>query len=213
MAVQPVDRHLVPAGLEAERKRDIAVHVGLPAVVVDRARLSQGDRQLRFIERHQVGDPGHLVAGAVRAAALLERGGLDADHLVAHRQGQQVREPARLIHRHGLAIFEAYNRELSRHKQFNWDDFAPKLLEEAEAGRLPEDLRCDHGLIDEAQALQALQLKLLRLVARKSLTVAADGLEDLLARPGDQRPGQRQQAASHKLLLHPPDHRPGGEPA
>lgn len=70
------------------------------------------------------------------------------------------------------AFFEEYQGLLKRSKWMDYDDYALAILENIQ--RIPESLRIDHVMVDEAQDLQLAQLEVLRLAARRSLVVAAD---------------------------------------
>lgn len=94
---------------------------------------------------------------------------------VADRRGRgaALKTPER---RAVWCVYEAYQADLKRKGQMDWDDFAPTLIHlvEHRAESLPAGVACDHILVDEAQDLEASQLRLLKMVARKTLTVAAD---------------------------------------
>lgn len=70
------------------------------------------------------------------------------------------------------AVYEKYNEMLGNTGRFDFDDVALLLNEKMD--RLPRALRPAHILVDEAQDLTAMQLKVIGRLRLKSLTVAAD---------------------------------------
>ncbi|WP_077212405.1 3'-5' exonuclease [Bacillus dakarensis] len=71
-----------------------------------------------------------------------------------------------------FSLFEFYQKELAAIKQYDWDDHA--IIINEHIGRLPEKVKYDHVMIDEAQDLKEMQLRVLRQIAEKSLIIAAD---------------------------------------
>ncbi|MCX7571731.1 ATP-dependent helicase [Tumebacillus sp. DT12] len=69
-------------------------------------------------------------------------------------------------------LLETYQKFLKQENKLDYDDYAPRILDiQAE---LPDSVKIDHILVDEAQDLQQAQLQVLRIAARKSMIVAAD---------------------------------------
>ncbi|WP_394578748.1 3'-5' exonuclease [Cytobacillus firmus] len=80
-------------------------------------------------------------------------------------------------------ILEKYNELLSNHSKhqgIDGDDLARILVEKAD--QIPEHLKPDHILVDEAQDLQAMQLKAISSIAKKSLTIGADKGQQIFRR-------------------------------
>jgi superfamily I DNA/RNA helicase len=69
-------------------------------------------------------------------------------------------------------FYEKYQELLNKARQMDFDDYGLRLFENIDA--CPDSDRFDHVFIDEAQDLQQVQLEVLRMVAKKSLVVAAD---------------------------------------
>ncbi len=72
-------------------------------------------------------------------------------------------------------VLEKYNEILendNRHKGIDGDDLARILIEKAD--QIPDSLRPDHVLVDEAQDLHTMQLKAISTISQKSLTIGAD---------------------------------------
>ncbi|MHB9145738.1 MAG: UvrD-helicase domain-containing protein [Symbiobacteriia bacterium] len=70
------------------------------------------------------------------------------------------------------AVYEKYNEMLSNKGRFDFDDVA--LLLDRNLNRLPHSVRPVHILVDEAQDLTAMQLKVVGRLPLSSLTIAAD---------------------------------------
>ncbi|KON84845.1 DNA helicase [Rossellomorea marisflavi] len=80
-------------------------------------------------------------------------------------------------------ILEKYNEILSNHSNYqgiDGDDLAKILVEKA--NQIPEHLKPDHILVDEAQDLHSLQLKAISSIAKKSLTIGADKGQQIFRR-------------------------------
>lgn len=72
-------------------------------------------------------------------------------------------------------VLEKYNELLKKHKKYqgiDGDDLANILIENAD--QIPDQIKPDHILIDEAQDLNTMQIKAIRKIAKKSLTIGAD---------------------------------------
>lgn len=72
-------------------------------------------------------------------------------------------------------VLEKYNELLSnhhKHQGIDGDDLARLLVEKA--GQIPDHVKPDHILVDEAQDLQTIQLRAISSIAKKSLTIGAD---------------------------------------
>ncbi|WP_053217021.1 3'-5' exonuclease [Virgibacillus senegalensis] len=72
-------------------------------------------------------------------------------------------------------VLEKYNELLHnhpKHQGIDGDDLARVLVEKAD--QIPDDLRPDHILVDEAQDFHTMQLKAISSVSKKSLTIGAD---------------------------------------
>lgn len=69
-------------------------------------------------------------------------------------------------------VFETYNSLMRKKGRFDFDDVA--VLLDANVHRVPVDLRPSHVLVDEAQDLTVMQLKVIARLAIRSLTIAAD---------------------------------------
>jgi superfamily I DNA/RNA helicase len=68
--------------------------------------------------------------------------------------------------------FSAYQAALAARNQMDWHDFAPELLKQA--AKIPAARRADWVMVDEAQDLQVAQVRLLKEIAAKGITIAAD---------------------------------------
>lgn len=80
-------------------------------------------------------------------------------------------------------ILEKYNELLSNHPKhlgIDGDDLARILVEKA--AQIPEHLKPDHILVDEAQDLHSMQLKAISSIAKKSLTIGADKGQQIFRR-------------------------------
>jgi superfamily I DNA/RNA helicase len=77
-------------------------------------------------------------------------------------------------HRHSIYdVFEKYQQLLKNfYRRIDFDDIAIILNENLNL--IPEDRMPDHILIDEAQDLSPMQLKVMALLAKKSFTIGAD---------------------------------------
>lgn len=69
-------------------------------------------------------------------------------------------------------VFEKYQSILRARRQCDFDDIALLMIDRSE--RIRESDRPLHVLVDEAQDLSAMQLRSIRVLARRSLTIAAD---------------------------------------
>ena len=69
-------------------------------------------------------------------------------------------------------IFEEYCKLIKQQRLFDWEDLYSYLIDATT--NIPESLRYDHILIDEAQDLSFVKLKFGKMMARRSFTVAAD---------------------------------------
>ncbi|QKL23679.1 3'-5' exonuclease [Bacillus altitudinis] len=72
-------------------------------------------------------------------------------------------------------VLEKYNELLSNHRDhqgIDGDDLARLLIEKAD--QIPDNMKADHILVDEAQDLHTMQLKAIRTICKTSLTVGAD---------------------------------------
>ncbi|WKU21124.1 3'-5' exonuclease [Priestia megaterium] len=72
-------------------------------------------------------------------------------------------------------VLEKYNELLQKHSHYqgvDGEDLARILIEKVED--LPLKKRPDHILVDEAQDLHSIQLKAIKVIAKKSLTIGAD---------------------------------------
>lgn len=74
------------------------------------------------------------------------------------------------------AIYQHYQTAIDNADLWDWDDLAPTLIAAIEAAgdKLPTGVKVEHILIDEAQDLQVGHVRALRMLARQSLTIAAD---------------------------------------
>lgn len=93
------------------------------------------------------------------------------DYAMAERKGRgaalrvQDRQPV-------WEAFTAYQAALASRNQMDWYDFAPELLKRA--AKIPTARRADWVMVDEAQDLQVAQVRLLKEIAAKGVTIAAD---------------------------------------
>lgn len=98
------------------------------------------------------------------------------DYLAIKRSGRGQDIKVSKEHRETIYdILEKYNELLSNHYKYqgiDGDDLARIIIEKAH--QIPDHLRPDHILIDEAQDLHTMQLKAIKSTAQKSLTIAAD---------------------------------------
>lgn len=78
------------------------------------------------------------------------------------------------------AVFEEYQAILNKRRQVDYDDVALLLHEHRD--RIPADRRPNHVLVDEAQDLSAMQLRVIKELARKSVTIAADKGQSIYGR-------------------------------
>jgi len=80
-------------------------------------------------------------------------------------------------------ILEKYNELLINHYKYqgiDGDDLARIIIQKV--NKIPDRLRPDHILIDEAQDLHTMQLKAIKSIAKKSLTIAADKGQQIFRR-------------------------------
>lgn len=68
-------------------------------------------------------------------------------------------------------LFEEYNRELRKRHKYDWEDLHQDLINN---NRIDDDDRYDYVLVDEAQDLPLVKLRFAKLLARESITIAAD---------------------------------------
>jgi len=74
-------------------------------------------------------------------------------------------------------VFDRYRQSLKRKNLMDYDDFANVLIEHMD--EIPDDLRWDHLLIDEAQDLHESQLCVCAGICNISLTIAADKAQNI----------------------------------
>lgn len=80
-------------------------------------------------------------------------------------------------------ILEKYNELLFnhyKHQGIDGDDLASIIINKV--NQIPDHLRPDHILVDEAQDLHTMQLKAIKSIANKSLTIAADKGQQIFRR-------------------------------
>lgn len=80
-------------------------------------------------------------------------------------------------------VLEKYNELLAnhpRHQGIDGDDLARVIVEKAD--QIPDELKTDHILVDEAQDLYTMQLKAISSISKKSLTIGADKGQQIFRR-------------------------------
>ncbi|SED14509.1 Part of AAA domain-containing protein [Paenibacillus sp. GP183] len=95
------------------------------------------------------------------------------DYLKADRKGRGASVRVTMEDRpYIFQAFEKYQQKLKSMKAVDFDDYALLLLQNFD--RIPKGAFMDHILIDEAQDLHEAQMKIMRKLSLKSMTIAAD---------------------------------------
>ena len=69
-------------------------------------------------------------------------------------------------------LFLCYKEIIQEKNEFDWEDCYNYIIKHADS--IPQDMRYDYVMVDEAQDLSFAQLKTAKLLARTSVTIAAD---------------------------------------
>ncbi|WBL16872.1 3'-5' exonuclease [Sutcliffiella sp. NC1] len=106
------------------------------------------------------------------------------DYLDITRAGRGTDIRVTKVHRNTIYdVLEKYNELLLNHYKYqgiDGDDLARILVEKTD--QIPNHLRPDHILVDEAQDLHTMQLKAISSIAKKSLTIGADKGQQIFKR-------------------------------
>lgn len=71
-------------------------------------------------------------------------------------------------------VYEQFEKRLKEENKTTWEDIYMFLTEEQNLQRIPDRLKINHVLIDEAQDMTCAKMKLLAALAKDDITIAAD---------------------------------------